>query len=266
MARITKEYLKENGEFFQAQNIIFKLDIPYYEKLVYLCLVSHNNKSGDCFPSYKTIAKECSISKSLAFKAIKNLTEKQYIEKTKIKNSFGDYDSNHYTVNILGGSVPETLPSTPQTLGVVYQKQQGSVPETTKQYPYNNNQCNNKEKVLSSLESKNDVLERADNPTSSNTQKENVTLKDVKPVSCSKALQELKAKRKTLEAFKNEIAGLMQYDKPYYTSLELSEIMYKSEQDIVDCMEAFNDIFLWDEDKLRWCMISEKSKDLSKKP
>gem|GEM_PF-4634717 len=50
-----------------------------HEKVVMTCLAQHANEQGTCFPSITTVAKECSISRSTALRAIEGLTKKGWI-------------------------------------------------------------------------------------------------------------------------------------------------------------------------------------------
>jgi hypothetical protein len=43
------------------------------EKLVLLMLISHANKSGECFPSFETLADECDMARSVVAKAVADL-------------------------------------------------------------------------------------------------------------------------------------------------------------------------------------------------
>jgi hypothetical protein len=90
--------------YFQAPNILFdKVDyLSSYEKLtyLYLCRCCNNGKVG--FPSYSTIAANCSFSRDTAIRAVRSLFDKGCI--TKQKGLKGE--SNLYIVNykLLTGS------------------------------------------------------------------------------------------------------------------------------------------------------------------
>jgi predicted transcriptional regulator len=74
--------------YFKAFNKIFEADITKDDKLVflYLCRCSNNNKFA--FPSYKTIAEKCSISRKTAITSVKNLLQNNLlIKKNRDKNS-----------------------------------------------------------------------------------------------------------------------------------------------------------------------------------
>ncbi|KLU74228.1 conserved phage C-terminal domain-containing protein [Clostridium botulinum] len=107
-----ENYFLENEEeipYFQVTNEIFDIDIQIitnevknnrktkniitrniksYEKLVYIYLSRCANNKRIAFPSYSTIARKCSISKSSAINAIEVLREnKMLIKKTREKSS-----------------------------------------------------------------------------------------------------------------------------------------------------------------------------------
>ncbi len=80
-------------------------DIERFDKNDLLCYMAlcrfANNKSGECFPSYKTIAEKMRVGVSTAMKAIKSLADKGVIEITSRKNEAGGDTSNLYTIQSL---------------------------------------------------------------------------------------------------------------------------------------------------------------------
>ena len=80
-------------------------DIERFDKNDLLCYMVlcrfANNKSGECFPSYKTIAEKMRVGVSTAMKAIKSLADKGVIEITSRKNEAGGDTSNLYTIQSL---------------------------------------------------------------------------------------------------------------------------------------------------------------------
>ena len=59
--------------YFQAPNNVFELDLSAKEKLVLIYLVRCANQGSEAFPSYSTIARNCTISRSSALRAIRKL-------------------------------------------------------------------------------------------------------------------------------------------------------------------------------------------------
>ena len=66
------EYLKD----------VFGSELKPRAHLVLQCLVYHANQEGTCFPSIKTIAAECGYGLSTVKRALNDLCEAGYIEKT----------------------------------------------------------------------------------------------------------------------------------------------------------------------------------------
>lgn len=61
---------------------VFGSDLKSRARLVLQCLIYHANKEGFCFPSIKTIATECGYGLSTIKRALNDLCEAGYIEKT----------------------------------------------------------------------------------------------------------------------------------------------------------------------------------------
>ena len=61
---------------------VFGSDLKPRARLVLQCLIYHANKDGFCFPSVKTIAAECGYGLSTVKRALNDLCEAGYIEKT----------------------------------------------------------------------------------------------------------------------------------------------------------------------------------------
>lgn len=101
-------YLISEVPYFQTPNDIFTCDITNNEKLVYMYLCRCANNGKVAFPSYNTIGKNCSISKSTAIRSVKVLVEKGFVVKEyRIKDHAENY-SNIYRVNYDLGSVTMT--------------------------------------------------------------------------------------------------------------------------------------------------------------
>ena len=99
------EYLKD----------VFGSELKPRARLVLQCLVYHANQEGTCFPSIKTIAAECGYGLSTVKRALNDLCEAGYIEKTvrfdERKN--GGQTSNLYTLT--KAEQPAPTPDTEQT-------------------------------------------------------------------------------------------------------------------------------------------------------
>ena len=90
-----------NKNFFMLPNEIFKLKLKPRDFMVLACLVKHSNSDYTCFPSYRTIAKECSISQKTVGQALKILSNKRLIEISNRKREDGSKSSNLYSINLL---------------------------------------------------------------------------------------------------------------------------------------------------------------------
>lgn len=55
------------------ENSILDLDLPIYEKMVYIVLCSHAKKDGSCYPSVKKITEEASCSRTKVFESLQTL-------------------------------------------------------------------------------------------------------------------------------------------------------------------------------------------------
>ena len=77
-------------------------DIERFDKNDLLCYMVlcrfANNETGECYPSYKTIAEKMRVGVSTAIKAIKSLIDKGVIEVQQRKNENGGDTSNLYTI------------------------------------------------------------------------------------------------------------------------------------------------------------------------
>ena len=85
---------------FECIKGVFGSDLKPRARLVLQCLIYHADKDGFCFPSVKTIAAECGYGISTVKRALNDLCEAGYIEKTarfdKRKN--GGQTSNLYSL------------------------------------------------------------------------------------------------------------------------------------------------------------------------
>lgn len=67
------------------------------QKLVYYCLCRFQGEHVDCFPSHKTIAKQCKRAVSSVKLALSSLERKGYISKIPQKRPDGGNSTNRYT-------------------------------------------------------------------------------------------------------------------------------------------------------------------------
>ena len=90
-----------NKNFFILPNEIFELKLKPRDFTVFACLVKHSDSDYTCFPSYRTIAKECSISQKTVGQALKTLSTKRLIKILNRRREDGSKSSNLYSINLL---------------------------------------------------------------------------------------------------------------------------------------------------------------------
>ena len=90
-----------NKNFFMLPNEIFKLKLKPRDFTVLACLIKHSDSDYICFPSYRTIAKECSLSQKTVGQALKVLSDKRLIEISNRKREDGSKSSNLYHIILL---------------------------------------------------------------------------------------------------------------------------------------------------------------------
>ena len=90
-----------NKNFFMLPNEIFELKLKPRDFTVLACLMKHSNSDYTCFPSYRTIAKECSISQKTVGQALKTLSTKRLIKILNRRREDGSKSSNLYRINLL---------------------------------------------------------------------------------------------------------------------------------------------------------------------
>jgi DnaD/phage-associated family protein len=99
--------LRMNLPYFQAPNDIFDLTVSLtiYQKIVYLYLCRCSNQGAQAFPSYKTIADKCGMSRRKAIDTVRELIEFNLLTKENrktgtLKDSPKDInDTNLYILN-----------------------------------------------------------------------------------------------------------------------------------------------------------------------
>lgn len=79
------------NEFFDMKLTSMEFHVQCY------LLKCRNSVTGKCFPSYKTIANDCNLSRSSVIRAVKSLNEKGIIS---VKNCFKNHlqKSNFYEI------------------------------------------------------------------------------------------------------------------------------------------------------------------------
>lgn len=90
-----------NGNYFTLPNQIFDEGLTACEFVVYSYLVKCSDKSHRCFPSRRTIGRQCNISVSTVDKALNGLIDKGLIDKTSRFDFAKEQQqlSNIYTLN-----------------------------------------------------------------------------------------------------------------------------------------------------------------------
>jgi DNA-binding transcriptional MocR family regulator len=80
--------------------IAFSHKLTFKAKIIYLYLAKYSYKSGSCFPSKATIAKECAVSLSSVTRALTELVA-EGLEKTAHFSSDKGCTSNLYTLRFV---------------------------------------------------------------------------------------------------------------------------------------------------------------------
>lgn len=82
----------------------FQSDLKPRARLVLNCLALHCNKDGQCFPSIRTIARECGYSVNTVKRALDDLVKAGFVVKEArfdAERKHGGQTSNLYTLNIV---------------------------------------------------------------------------------------------------------------------------------------------------------------------
>jgi len=87
---------KRRKNWFWDTNEVFASDLSPFAKLIRLYLARCANSDRQAFPSYNRIAKDCGVSRDTAKRAVAELEEKGWIEKTVQKKNNGEHLSNIY--------------------------------------------------------------------------------------------------------------------------------------------------------------------------
>ncbi len=84
--------------YFIIPNSIFNRGLSAKAIAVYCCLARHAGTKGQCFPSRRTVARECSLGISSVDRAVAELLQSKLIKKEQRKNSVGGKTSNLYYI------------------------------------------------------------------------------------------------------------------------------------------------------------------------
>ena len=137
-------------------------DIERFDKNDLLCYMVlcrfANNETGECYPSYKTIAEKMRVGVSTAIKAVKSLIDKGVVEVQQRKNENGGDTSNLYTiVNINKDNENKKASTVPPVKAEKHRNNfdNNSIPQNNKKY--------------ASKKEENKVLKNKHNDTVNNT-------------------------------------------------------------------------------------------------
>jgi Helix-turn-helix domain len=82
---------------------------PYGYTIFSVIKAHENGKTGDCFPSYKTIARESKVDRSTVIRYVKKLRELHLISPEWRFKEDGSYNSNQYNFDKGGRAKPPTV-------------------------------------------------------------------------------------------------------------------------------------------------------------
>ena len=93
----------QNQNFFMLPNGIFSLGLKPKEFTVYCCLVRHSDREKSCcFPSRRTLARECCMDRKTVDSALKGLEVRGLVKKNCRQRENGTRTSNmYYLVRLL---------------------------------------------------------------------------------------------------------------------------------------------------------------------
>lgn len=94
----------DDGVYISQRSIWVQDDLNVYEKIVWMCLEKFANGKDCAWPSYATLARECSISRAQVKRTVKSLIEKGLLAKETRQNPDGSYSTNLYTLFLPGGN------------------------------------------------------------------------------------------------------------------------------------------------------------------
>lgn len=88
----------KHKNFFMVANRIFEFGLKPKEFAVFCCLLRHSDDRMQCFPSRRTIAKECGIGLTTVDSAMNALIDLGLVHKVGRKRKDGSRSSNKYQV------------------------------------------------------------------------------------------------------------------------------------------------------------------------
>lgn len=105
-------------------NRVYAADLPCRAKTVMFYLVNRSNKELTCFPAIPTIAREVGMSERTVQRALKELCEKGFVEKTSRYRENGGQSSNLYKFIMEEEAKPKEPVALVETSAVkVYEKE-----------------------------------------------------------------------------------------------------------------------------------------------
>lgn len=81
-----------------------------YDKYVFTMLCKYQNGDRECWPSFRTLAEHCGISRSKAIGCLNNLEKAGYISRQSRFTGHGDHTSNIYYIMSAYVHVLDTAP------------------------------------------------------------------------------------------------------------------------------------------------------------
>ena len=96
---MTRAHLKDSRGLraFMVERAIFeRVDLTAHEKLVLCYLAMRANSESECWPSYNTIARDCSVSRRQAMRVVAALEDKGLLAKSNRSNDLGRFTSNMF--------------------------------------------------------------------------------------------------------------------------------------------------------------------------
>lgn len=84
----------------QVLNRVYESSLPSRAKTIMFYLVNRSNKELTCFPAIPTIARETGLSERTVQRAIKELVEERFIEKSSRYRENGGQSSNLYSLDV----------------------------------------------------------------------------------------------------------------------------------------------------------------------
>ncbi len=75
---------------------VYRSELPYRARVVYMCLKDYADKDGICWPGIKTISRELRLSRSTIKRALDDLCRAKLIAKTPRRRENGSLSSNLY--------------------------------------------------------------------------------------------------------------------------------------------------------------------------